>query len=64
MGADTLRLGGVQVNDLESELCTFLPPPLWQYPTFFDGQGHAALLVRLVVKDGGLCLKFCLWDMD
>lgn len=32
MGTDTLRLGGVQVGDIESELCSFLPVALWRDP--------------------------------
>lgn len=60
MGADGIRFGGVQVHDLESELCSFLPVSLWRYPpSFFDGQGHTFLFIRLVVY-----LKLCLWDMD
>lgn len=58
MGTDTLRLGGVQVNDIESKLCSFLPGPLWRYPpSFFDRQGHTFLLGRLVVKSGGLVFE-------
>lgn len=65
MGTDMFRLGGVQVNDIKSKLCSFLPVPLWRYPlSFFDRQGHMFLLGRLVVKSGGLYLKLCLWDMD
>lgn len=58
MGTDMLTLGGVQVNDIKSELCSFLPVPLWRYPpSFFDRQGHMFLLGGLVVKSGGFVFE-------
>lgn len=43
MGADGIRFGGVQVHDLESELCSFLPVSLWRYPpaSLMDKDTHS-----------------------